>query len=72
LFCDGVAVDTLVRTGAPVSALRDALREMIASDERNGFVTDITKDSHPSLAERSRFSKELAKRLLAQYGNAER
>jgi hypothetical protein len=63
LFCDAVSVNSLVRTGAPPSALIDALRTMTASDERNGFLTDKTRDSHPSLFERSRFSKELAKRL---------
>jgi hypothetical protein len=63
LFCDAIAVNSLVRTGAPASALIDALRTMTASDERNGFPTDSIRDSHPSLVERSRFSKDLAKRL---------
>ncbi len=72
LFCDAVALQTLVRIGAPASALIDALRIMTASDERNGFITDPTQDSHPTLVERSRFSKELAKRLLALAENVER
>ena len=63
LFCDGVAVQTLVRIGAASSSLIDALRIMTASDQRNGFVPDPTRDSHPSLVERARFSKELAKQL---------
>jgi Zn-dependent protease with chaperone function len=62
LFCDAVALKTLIRTGTPPSALIDALRTMTASNERNGIVPD-TRDSHPSLVERARFSEELVKRL---------
>jgi hypothetical protein len=51
--------------GAASSALIDGLRIMHASDQRNRFVTDPTRDSHPSLAERARFGKEVAKRLAA-------
>jgi hypothetical protein len=58
----------LVRIGVPPSALTDALRTIVASDERNGFVADTTRDSHPSLVERSRFSKELTKRLSENVG----
>ena len=54
---------TLVRIGAASSSLIDALRIMTASDQRNGFVPDPTRDSHPNQVERARFSKELAKRL---------
>ena len=63
LFCDGVALQTLIKLGAASASLIDALRIMTASNERNGFVSDPTRDSHPSLVERARFSKELAKRL---------
>ncbi len=63
LFCDGVAVQTLLRIGAPPSSLIDALRIVTASNQRNGLVTDRVRDTHPSLAERARFSKELEKRL---------
>ncbi len=63
LFCDGVALQTMVRIGAASSSLIDALRIMTASDQRNGFFPDPTRDSHPSLVERARFSKELAKQL---------
>ena len=65
LFCDGVALQTLVRIGAASSSLIDALRIMTASDQHKGFVPDPTRDSHPTLDERARFSKELAK-LLAK------
>src|SRR5579884_4354225 len=37
LFCDAVAVYTLISIGVPSSTLIDALRTMAASDERNGF-----------------------------------
>jgi Zn-dependent protease with chaperone function len=63
LFCDAVAIKTLIRIGTPPSALIDALRTMIASDKRNGIVPDTTRDSHPSIVERARFSEELVKRL---------
>jgi hypothetical protein len=65
LFCDGVALQTLVRMGASSSALIDALRIMQASDQRNGLVTDPTRDSHPNLVERAQFAKEITKRLAA-------
>jgi predicted Zn-dependent protease len=65
LFCDGVALQTLARMGAAPSALIDGLRILDASDQRNGFVTDPTRDSHPTLVERARFGKEVAKRLAA-------
>lgn len=69
LFCDAVAVYTLTRIGVPPSTLIDALRTMVASDERNGFVADTTRDSHPSLIERSRFSRELTERLSVDVGH---
>jgi len=68
LFCDAVAVYTLISIGVPSSTLIDALRTMAASDERNGFTTDTMRDSHPSLVERSRFTRELTKRLAANVG----
>lgn len=63
LFCDAVAVYTLIKVGVPPSALIDALRKIAASDERNGFET--TGDSHPTIAERSWLNRELTKRLTA-------
>jgi hypothetical protein len=68
LFCDAVAVFTLVRMAVPPSTLIDALRTIVASDEHNGVVVDTTRNSHPSLVERSRFSKELTKRLSSNLG----
>jgi hypothetical protein len=63
LFCDAVALETLVKAGTPPSALMDALLIMTSSNERNGFLTEATRHSHPTLLERSRFSKDLTKRL---------
>ncbi len=63
LFCDGIALSTLVRIGAPPSTLIDALRLMLASDQQRGIVTDPTRNSHPSISDRARFAKELSKRL---------
>jgi hypothetical protein len=68
LFCDAVAVYTLIRIGIPPSTLIDALRTIVASDERNGFSADWTRDSHPSLVERSRLSQVVTKRLSANVG----
>jgi hypothetical protein len=63
LFCDAVALETLVKAGTPPSALMDALLIMTSSNERNGFLTEATRHSHPTLLERSRFSKDLVQRL---------
>jgi predicted Zn-dependent protease len=64
LFCDGVAISTLVRIGVSPSALIDALRMMEASDRRNGIIWDTTRNSHPSTSDRARFAREVTKRLV--------
>ncbi len=65
LFCDAVALQTLVRIGAPPSALINGLRMMTASDKRKGFLIGTTPKSHPTLVERARFIKERTKKLSA-------
>ena len=65
LFCDAVALQTLVRLGAAPSALVDALRMMEVSDLRNGLTLDTTRNTHPSVSERARFAKEVSKRVAS-------
>ena len=55
LVCDGVAILTLCRIGAPPSALIDGLRVMTASDRSNGLEVDAR--SHPTLVERAQFAR---------------
>jgi len=62
LFCDGVAILTLVRIDVSPSALIDALRMMEASDRINGI--SWVRNSHPSTFDRARFASELTKRLV--------
>jgi predicted Zn-dependent protease len=65
LFCDTVAISTLIRIGISPSALIDALRIMEASDRRNGIIWDKTRNSHPSTSDRAWFAAEVSKRLGA-------
>ncbi len=66
LFCDGVALQTLVKIGAPPSALIEALRILTATNRQKRLVSDPARDSHPSLVDRTRFSKDLAKRIAKE------
>jgi hypothetical protein len=58
LVCDGVAILTLHRLGAPVSALIDGLRAMANSDRSNGL--EVDGRSHPTLSERAQFARRVA------------
>jgi Zn-dependent protease with chaperone function len=63
LYCDGVAILTLRRLGATPETLIDGLRALEATNQLQGLATDPTRHSHPSMAERVRFVRDLAKRL---------
>jgi hypothetical protein len=65
LSCDGVAILTLRRLGATPESLVDGLRALEAANQVQGLTSDPTRHSHPSIAERARFVRELAKRLAA-------
>ena len=57
LVCDGVAILTLHRIGAPVSALIEGLRVMTASDRSNRL--EVDGRSHPTLTERAQFARRV-------------
>lgn len=60
LVCDGVAILTLRRIGAPPSALIEALRAITASDRSNGL--EVDDRSHPTLFERAQFARRVTPR----------
>ena len=71
LRCDGIAVATLTALGAPVGALKTALRKLVLFNERLGQLRDT--DNYPALAERIRFMTELRRHIDsvgARTGNA--
>ena len=60
LFCDGIAVVTLVRIGSDPSDCIAALERMYAADVAAGVQYD-KPDHYPTLAERRTFMKEIRK-----------
>ncbi len=57
LVCDGVAILTLHRIGAPVSSLIEGLRAVTNSDQWNGL--EVDGRSHPTLVQRAQFARRV-------------